>query len=131
MKVALRLLPFVAGMMFGQETTRTETTTTTWNGTLVDEGCRTTRTKETKSNEKKTETKTTVVTDCPVATETKSFGLWTADGKYVRFDPASNARILEMVKNNKEWSTDIREHKPITTRVIGTMNGDVVVIKEI
>jgi hypothetical protein len=55
----------------------------------------------------------------------------TADGKYIRFDPASNARIVEMVKNNREWTTYVTERKPIKTRVIGTMNGDVVVIKEI
>jgi len=131
MKLAMTLVPLFAGLVFAQETTRTETTTTTWNGTLVDEGCRTTRTKQTTSNEGRTEVKTTVVTECPVAIETTSFGLLTADGKYIRFDPASNARIVEMVKNNREWTTYVTERKPIKTRVIGTKNGDVVVIKEI
>jgi hypothetical protein len=131
MKLAMTLVPLFAGLVFSQETTRTETTTTTWNGTLVDEGCRTTRTKETTSNDRKTETKTTVVTECPVALATTSFGLLTVDGKYIRFDPASNARIVEMVKNNREWTTYVTERKPIKTRVIGTINGDVVVIKEI
>ena len=131
MKLAMTLVPLFAGLVFAQDTTRTETTTTTWNGTLVDDGCRTTRTKETTTSDSKTETKTTVVTECPVAIATTSFGLLTADGKYIRFDPASNARIVEMVKNNREWTTYVTERKPIKTRVIGTMNGDVVVIKEI
>ena len=51
MKLAITLVPLFVGFLFAQESTRTETTTTTWNGTLVDEGCRTTRTKETTSNE--------------------------------------------------------------------------------
>ena len=130
MKLAMTLVPLFAGLVFAQETTRTETTTTTWNGTLVDEGCRTTQTKETTSSESKTEIKTTVVTECPVGIATTSFGLFTVDGKYIRFDPASNARIVEMVKSNREWTADVRARKPIKTRVIGTMNGDVVVIKE-
>src|SRR6185369_6687464 len=60
MKLAMTLVPLFAGLVFAQDTTRTETTTTTWNGTLVDDGCRTTRTKETTSSDSKTETKTTV-----------------------------------------------------------------------
>ena len=131
MKKALILAPLFAGFMFAQATTRTETTTTTLNGTLVDEGCRTTRTKETASTDNKTETKTTIVTECPVATTTKSFGLLTPDGKYIRFDDAGNTRIVENIKNNKTWTTYVTERKPITTRIVGTVNGDVVVIKEI
>jgi hypothetical protein len=131
MKIAIAMVPLFAGFLFAQETTRTETTTTTWNGTLVDEACRTTRTKETKSDPGKTETKTTIVTECPVATTTTSFGLLTADGKYVRFDDASNERIIETIKNNKNWTAYVTERKPIKTRVVGTLDGDVVVIREI
>ena len=131
MKLAITLVPLFAGFLFAQESTRTETTTTTWNGTLVDQGCRTTQTKETTSNEAKTETKTTTVTECPVVTTTTSFGLMTPEGKYVYFDNASNERIVQMIKNNKKWTTYVTERKPIKTRVVGTLNGDVVVIREI
>ena len=131
MKLAFALVPFFAGLLFAQETTRTETTTTNWSGTLVYEGCRTTQTKESTSNDRKTETKTTIVTDCPVGTKTTSFGLLTPEGKYIRFDDASNSRISETIKSNKTWTTYITERKPIKTRVVGTLNGDVVVIKEI
>jgi len=123
------------GFLVAQDQTRTETTTTTWNGTLIDEGCRTTHTqqKETTSNENtsKTETKTTTTTECPVTTTTTSFALRTPEGKYVHFDDAGNTRIVEMVKKNKDWTTSITDRKPINVRVVGSSNGDVVVIKEI
>ena len=137
--VVAAMVLFFAGFLCAQSNqTRTETTTTTtWNGTLIDEGCRTTRTqqKETTSNENasKTETKTTTTTttECPVTTTTTSFGLMTPEGKYVHFDDVGNTRIVEMVKNNKGWTTSITERKPIKVRVVGSSNGDVVVIKEI
>jgi len=71
------------------------------------------------------------VTECPVTTTSTSFGLLTSDGKYVHFDGASNTRIAEMLKTNKEWTAFIGEHKPVMVRVVGSRNGDVVVIKEI
>lgn len=66
-----------------------------------------------------------------MTTTTTSFGLMTPEGKYVRFDEAGNTRIVEMVKSNKGWTTYVTEHKPIKVRVVGTRNGDVVLIKEI
>src|SRR5215467_4630092 len=130
---AVALVPFFAGFLFAQEQRTETTTTTTMTGTLFDEGCRTTRTEQKTSNENATETKTktTVVTDCPVTTTTTSFGLVTPEGQYVHFDDASNARVVETVKTNKSWTTSITERKPIKTRIIGTRDGDVVVIKEI
>jgi hypothetical protein len=137
---AAALVPFFAGFLYAQDQparTETTTTTTTWNGTLVDEGCRTTRTqrKESTTNESataKTETNTTTTTtECPVTTTTTTFGLVTPEGKYVRFDDTSNTRIVEMVKTKKGWNTTITEHKPLKVRVIGSPNGDVVVLKEI
>jgi hypothetical protein len=35
------------------------------------------------------------------------------------------------VKSNKTWNKDISEHAPITARVIGTANGDVVVMESL
>jgi hypothetical protein len=132
--LAVFLIPLFGGFLLAQSeqsTTTTTTTTTTWNGTLVDQGCRTTHTKETTSDERKTETKTTATTECPVTTTTTSFGLLTPDGKYVHFDNAGNARLVEMVRNDKDWTTFITERKPIEVRVIGSSNGDTVVISKI
>jgi len=127
----LAVVPFLAGFLLAQETRTETTTTTTFTGTLLDEGCRTTRTKETASDANKTETKTTTTTECPVTTTTTSFGLVTPEGKYVHFDEPSNTRIVEMVKKNKSWTTFITERKPIKVRIVGSRDGDVVVIREI
>ena len=132
--IAVALIPLFAGFLFAQaeqSTATRTTTTTTWNGTLVDQGCRTTHTKETTADERKTETKTTTSTECPISTTTTSFGLMTPEGKYIQFDNSGNTRIVEMVKKNQGWTSSITEHKPIKVRVVGTLDGDTVVIKEI
>jgi hypothetical protein len=49
----------------------------------------------------------------------------------VRFDDASNTRVVEMMKSNKVWSDDIKGHKPVKVRVVAMANGDLMVIKEI
>jgi len=117
--------------------TKTTTTTTTVNldGTLVDQGCYTTQTQQKETSADPTSSKTTVttkvVTECPATTSTTSFGLLTPDGKMVRFDDASNTRVVEMMKSNKAWGDDIKGHKPVKVRVVAMPNGDLMVIKEI
>ena len=136
--LAVAVVPIFASFLCAQTTTRTETTTTkTWNGTLVDEGCRTTHTEktETKSNADQstttTKTETTRQVDCPVTTTTTTFSLLTPEGKYVRFDEPSNTKIVEIVKSNKKWSKLINEHQPVRVRVVGAPNGDVIVLESI
>jgi hypothetical protein len=134
-------LPLMAGFLMAQsqQTQSTTTTTTTktnnWSGSLVDQGCYTTHVQQKDSNSDGNGSSQTVsdkiTTECPVTTETTSFGMVTPDGKFVRFDDAGNTRIVEMVKNNKDWNDYIVNHKPVRVRVVGTANGDVVVIKEI
>jgi hypothetical protein len=143
---AIAVVPFFAGFLFAQaevpqatqtQTTRTQTTTTTTNmeGTLLDAGCYTTHTHKTDTNSNAagsstTETRT-VATNCPVTAQTTSFGLMTPEGKYVAFDPGGNARVVELVKSNKEWQGFMSEHKPVTVHVIGTADGGTIVVKEI
>ena len=120
-----------------QAETKTTTTTTTVNlaGTLVDQGCYTTRTQQKETTGDQTSSQTTVttkvVTECPATTTTTSFGLLTSEGKMVRFDDASNTRVVEMMKSNRDWSADIKGHKPVKVRVVAMPNGDLMVIKEI
>ena len=120
-----------------QAETKTTTTTTTVNlsGTLVDQGCYTTRTQQKETTGDQTSSQTTVitkvVTECPVNTTTTSFGLLTPEGKMVRFDDASNTRVVEMMKSNRDWSDDIKGHKPVKVRVVAMPNGELMVIKEI
>ena len=129
---------FVAGCLCAQAQ-QSETTTTTrtvnLNGTLIDQGCYTSRTehKDTSSDANGTTTTTTtkITTECPVTTTTTSFGLLTPEGKVVHFDDASNTRVVEMLKSNKTWADEVEGHKPLRVRVVAMPNGDVMVIKDI
>jgi hypothetical protein len=132
------LSPLLAGFLMAQQPqaqTTTTTSTTTWNGTLLDAGCRATHTetKETKSDQNGTKSTTTRTTntDCPVATTTTAFGVLTSDGKFIRFDPSSNTRIGEMIRNSNKWNKEIGEHAPVTVRVLGKANGEMIVVESI
>lgn len=143
--VTVAVVPLFAGFLWAQatqtESQTTTTKTTTYNGTLIDAGCRTTHTehRETSSNSQdvnganrsETTTTTSESVDCPVTTTTTTFGLLTPDGKYVRFDDPSNTRVIEMVKGNKKWHAFVTEKKPLKVQVIGEPNGDTVVVKTI
>ncbi|HKA02411.1 MAG TPA: hypothetical protein VKE70_38130 [Candidatus Solibacter sp.] len=126
----LAITPLFAGFLFAQTTSQTTTTTTNWNGTLIDAGCRTTHVESKESNPTSTTTTSREITECPVTEATTTFGLVTTDGKYVRLDDASNTRVVEMVKG-KHWHTYVTEKKPIKVHVVGTQNGDVIVVKTI
>ncbi len=137
------VVPMFAGFLCAQteqHQSSTTTTTTTLNGTLVDAGCQHTRTESHESstskpdeNTTKTETRhsTSERTDCPVTTSTTAFGLMTPDGQFIRFDDPSNTKVVEYVKNNKRWTDAMNRHEPVKVRVIGTRNGDVVVVDRI
>jgi len=132
---AIAIAPLFVGCLFAQTTETTTTTTTTLNGTLLDAGCYTThtQTKETKSDETST-TKTETnhyATECPVTTSSTSFGLLTPEGKIVRLDDAGNTQVVEMMKNNKHWTTYITEHKPLKVHVIGKPKGGVIVVEKV
>jgi len=135
------VIPLFAGFLWAQVTkTETTTTKTTYNGTLMDANCVTKHTehKETTSKSTPDETSTTTrtetsneVTDCPVTTTTTTFALQTPGGQYVRFDDPSNTKIVEVVKSNKTWTRSVSDRKPLKVRVVGTPNGDVVVMESI
>ena len=137
--LAVAVAPLFVTFLWAGQATRSETTTTkttTWNGTLVDAGCQTTHTehKSTTTNPDQsttTSSRTETKVDCPVTTETTTFGMILPEGKYVRFDEPSNTRIVEVVKNNKQWRKYIGEHAPLKVHVVGTANGDVVVLDTI
>lgn len=137
---AVAIIPLFAGFLCAQEQTTTQTTTTTMDGTLIDAGCRATKTERhetTTSNPDEnttttTTTKTTTVTtECPVTTTTTTFGLMTKDGKYYTFDNPSNTRIVEVVKGNKKWVKYMNDRQAVKVHVVGTPDGDVVVLQSI
>ena len=141
---AVAVIPLFAGFLWAQQDQATHsstTTTTTWNGTLVDAGCRTTQTEHKESRTQtspdssststsRTESSSTS-TECPVTTTTTTFGLVTPEGKYIRFDQPSNTKVVEIVKGNHKWTETITEKKPLKVQVVGTPNGDVVVVERI
>jgi hypothetical protein len=150
---SIAVIPLFAGFLWAQsdqstKTTESQSTTTTtassnntWNGTLVDAGCRTTQTAHRESTDtshpdenttKTTTTKTnTYNTECPVTTTTTTFGLMTPDGQYVSFDEPSNTKVIEVMKNNKNWSKSLESHQPVKVRVVGNKRGNVVVVESI
>jgi hypothetical protein len=137
------VIPLFAGFLWAQtEQTTTTTTTKTTNmaGTLVDAGCRTTHTEHHESstsnpdaNTTRTETTrtTTDSNECPVTTTTTTFGLITPEGRYVQFDQPSNTKIVEYVKSNKAWRKAMEGKHPVKVRVVGTANGDTIVMESI
>ena len=127
-------IPLVAAYLYAQppQAAQTETTTTTtWNGTLLDQGCVTTHTKETSTGAASQTEVNRYVTECPVTITSTTFSLLTPEGKIVRLDDAGNARVVEMVKAGKHWHTYITERKPIKVKVVGTHKGDFIVVRTI
>jgi hypothetical protein len=136
----LIIFPLCAGLLFAQPRSRVETQTTTtkntWNGTLVDAACQSTRTEQKESrdvgnNRTVTTTTRTEHLDCPVTTTTTTFGLMTSDGRYIRFDDLSNARVVDIVKRDRTYDTYISNRAPLNVRVVGTANGEVAVVDAI
>ena len=124
-------IPLCAVFVFAQGQSRTETRTTTtkttWNGTLVDAACQSTHTERRETNRSVTTTTRTETVDCPVTTATSTFGLLTSDGRFIRFDNPSNARVIEIMRSNKAWNP--YDRTPLRVRVIGSANGDVAVVE--
>lgn len=110
--------------------------TTNVDGTLVDQGCHSTHSRRTETTTNPDNSTTTteithVVTECPVTTTTTSFGVMTPDGRYLRLDDGGNTRVVEMIRSNPNWGDEIRDHRPVRVRIIGTENGDVIMIRDI
>ncbi len=140
----LAVVPLFAGYLCAQQTeTQTKTTTTTtnnqtWNGTLVDAGCysqhsseRRDSTTDANGNTTRTHQESSTTTTCPVTEETTQFGIVAPSGQYMAFDQPSSERVVEMVHKHHKWNTYITEKKPINVRVIGTPNGNLIVVRNI
>ena len=137
------VIPLFAGFLCAQssQTTETRTTTTTtrtntWNGVLVDAGCMSkhSENKETTTTPEGSTTTTTresTYVDCPVSSSTTQYGLRTADGRFLRFDEPSSTKVIEIVKHNKTWTDEMNNHKPVNVRVVGTPNGDMIVVESV
>jgi len=133
---SLALIPLAAAVLFAQaRTTTTTTTRTTWNGTLVDASCQSTKTEHREATQinpdrsitTRTETTRAENVECPVSASTSSFGLITSDGRFIRFDNPSNARVVEFVKSNNSFSSGA----PVRVSIAGTSQGDLAVVESL
>jgi hypothetical protein len=83
----------------------------TWNGTLVDAMC-------------KKQDLASHTTKCAISCAKSGYGLVLADGKFVKFDEAGNAKALAALKaTNKE--------KELKAKVTGTLDGDSVQVESV
>ena len=62
--------------------------------------------------------------ECAVTCAKSGFGLVTADGKFLKFDEAGNARALSTLKK-------LSRDKDLKAKVTGTVNGDVLKVQSI
>jgi len=83
----------------------------TWSGTLVDVMC--------KGKDLAGHT-----TKCDVSCAKSGYGLVLADGKFVKFDEAGNAKALATLKSTSK-------EKDLKAKVSGTMDGDTVMVSSI
>lgn len=82
-----------------------------WSGTVVDVSC---KGKDLASHSKK----------CALGCAKSGYGLVTADGKFVKFDEAGNAKALAALKATSK-EADLK------ATVTGTMDGDVLKVESI
>jgi hypothetical protein len=83
----------------------------TWSGTLVDVMC--------KGNDLATHTR-----QCAIKCSKSGYGLVNAEGKFVKFDEAGNAKALAALNASTK-------EKDLKVKVTGTMDGDVIQVESI
>ena len=83
----------------------------TWNGTLVDVMCR----KMDLTNH---------TTECAIKCAKSGYGLVLADGKFVKFDEAGNAKALAALKQTTK-------EKDLKAKVTGALDGDTVQVDSV
>jgi hypothetical protein len=108
--------------------------TSTFKGVLVDMACasRTSSSAETKpANTEAKPAASDAGGNCAVSASSSELGLKLDDGKTVRFDLVGNQRAQDALKNDKRWSKDVSENKPIHAKVNGVLNGDKLIVAAI
>jgi len=83
----------------------------TWNGTLVDVMC-------------KDQDLASHTTKCAVGCSKSGYGLVLADGKFVKFDEAGNAKALAALKATSK-------EKDLKAKVTGSLDGETVQVESV
>ena len=102
-----RLLSITAGLALLSVAALAES----WSGTIVDTNC---KGKDVASHTRQ----------CALSCAKSGFGLVTADGKFVKFDEAGNAKALAALKASKK-------DKDLRAKVSGTLEDDVIKVDSI
>ena len=82
-----------------------------WNGTLVDVMC-------------KNQDLASHTTKCAIGCAKSGYGLVLADGKFVKFDEAGNAKALAALKATSK-------EKDLKAKVTGTLDGETVQVESV
>jgi hypothetical protein len=69
--------------------------------------------------------------NCSVSASSSNLGMKLDDGRTVRFDLVGNQRAAEALKNDKRWSKNLADGKPIRAKAIGALNGDKLIVASI
>lgn len=119
------VIALVGGCLWAQtqEGKLPKSKTTSWKGTLVDSGCRSSNSEHQK----------TTGDSKPYrgGTSTTSFGLITADGKCIPFDLDSNEKVAGMLKMRTDWSENKAKIQSTKVEVVGTEEGGEISVDEI
>jgi len=83
----------------------------TWNGTLVDVMC-------------KNQDLASHTTKCALRCAKSGYGLVLADGKFVKFDEAGNAKALAALKAT-------RKEKDLKAKITGSLDGETVQVESV
>jgi len=69
--------------------------------------------------------------NCPVSANSSNIGMKLDDGRTVRFDLVGSQRAADALKNDKRWSKNLADGKPIRAKAIGALNGDKLIVASI
>ena len=135
-----------AGAPAEAKTASNEMKTTTYKGVLVDMSCASSGSASAASTPAAGEATKASTSDqansanraagdsggnCPVTANSRLLGMKLDDGKVVRFDLVGNQRAQDEVKNNKKWSKDLSDNKPVHAKVSGVLDGDKLIVSSI
>jgi hypothetical protein len=68
---------------------------------------------------------------CSVTANSSKFGLKTSDGRVLPFDLVGNQRAQDALKNNKKWTKDLSDGKPLNVSVQGATAGAKLIVSSI
>jgi hypothetical protein len=142
---ATAVISLFAGYLWAQvqqtDQLHIKTKTTTWKGTLVDSGCRSSDSNSQKSSRNTNPDANTTKTlknqfasnsiSYPGTTSNALYGLITEDGKCIPFDLGSSEKVSGLLKIKTDWSQNTVKIQGIRVEVVGTEHDNAIAVEEI